>query len=742
MNKILGIRNLINITLAVMLIGGIVFASGFGISLYWAQQEVTREADMKIAANISYVHAYIDGQLQRVEDAAYTLLSTKLGNTVRENDSTARVMIDYNTFQKPSPQEIFHLLGKFLDANPQACGIAVGLEPEVYSTPDQPNGFAAYVTNVSGSKENLNLGSMHDFRHKTWYDNAVKARKAVWSDPFRETSEGKVVACYSVPLYGDHDNILGVLAVDINTETFRDKCTAVSPFPNSVVTMIDRNFRFLAHPDTTLLLENVEKAANYKSKDFNDSVKEMMLSGQSGHHTMTNSDGEDILFYFTSIDRSGWNISIECPKASVFGTIDRMRRDTIIIAVVSILIMVVCFVWLFRRLQGVTLSKAGIERELTIASSIQRGMLPDDASSLPHRDDLDVCGYICPAKSVGGDLYDYFTHDNKFYFCIGDVSGKGVPASLFMAVVHTLFRNVSAHDDDPARIMASMNESLCRGNEHNMFCTMFMGVLDLATGKLSYCNAGHCAPVLNHGGVAKVLDVNVNIALGVIEGFPYQGQEIRLRKDDGVYLFTDGVSEAENQEKVLYGEKNVFNTLKYAFIQPNQKAKELIDIMVESLNEHVGDAEQSDDITMLMISYNGASVQTLQLVNDVNEVSRLAPWVDKIIKAYGIPQDKTFNLNLAIEEAVVNVMNYAYNEPGQPINIEASVENDCLLVTITDNGKEFDPTAAAEPDLDLPAEERPIGGLGVMLVRHIASEVKYERVNDSNRLSLFFNIKN
>ncbi|MCQ2289471.1 MAG: SpoIIE family protein phosphatase [Muribaculaceae bacterium] len=738
MNKILGIRNLINITLAVMLIGGIVFASGFGISLYWAQQEVTTEADMKIAANIDCIHTYVDGQLQRVEDAAYTLLCTEFGNTVRNNDSTARVMIDYRNFKKPSPQEIFHLLSKFLDSNPQVCGIAVGLEKEVYSTPDQPNGFAAYVTNVGGRKENLSLGAMHDFREKMWYNNAIKSRKPVWSNPFRETSHGRVVTCFSVPLYGDHDNILGVLAVDINTETFRNKCNAISPFPNSTVTLTDRDFRFVAHPDTTLLLQHVEQAGEYYNcNDFADSVKSKMEAHQSGHHTMRNASGDDVLFYFTSIERSGWTIAIECPKASVFGSIDRMRRDTIIIAVVSILIMVVCFVWLFRRIQGVALSKAGMERELKIAAGIQRGMLPDDASSL-HRDELDVCGYICPAKSVGGDLYDYFVVDDKLYFGIGDVSGKGVPASLFMAVVHTLFRNLSAHDSDPAHIMSAMNEALCRGNEHNMFCTMFMGVLDLSTGKLNYCNAGHCAPVLRRGSEVEALSVKTNIALGVIEGFPYQGQETYLAGDDGVFLFTDGVSEAEDRDKTLYGDNRVLSALSAAFAQTDHKAKTTIDMMIDSLNDHVGDAEQSDDITMLMISYNGGRVHTLKLVNNINEVSQLATWVDKVIKDFNLPQDKAFNLNLAIEEAVVNVMNYAYDEPGQPITVEATMKCDELLVTITDNGKEFDPTNAADPDLDLPAEERPIGGLGVMLVRHIASEVKYERVNESNKLSLYF----
>lgn len=724
-----------------MLIGGIVFASGFGICLYLAQQEVTREADEKIATDISYVHTYIDGQLQRVEDAAYTLLGTKFGKTVRDNDTTARVMIDYDTFKRPAPKEIFQLLNKFLDVNPHVCGIAVGLEPKVYSSADQPNGFAAYVTNVGGKKEELSLGAIHNFRKKMWYSNAKNAGRAMWSDPFRETSHGKVVTCYSIPLYDDDNQLLGVLAIDIDTEAFRTKCNAVSPFPNSMVTMTDRNFRFVAHPDTTLLLQSVEQVATYDTHDFNDSVKGLMQAHKSGHHTMRNSKGEDLLFYFTSIERAGWTIAIECPKASVFGNIDRMRRDTIFIALVSILIMIVCFAWLFRRLQGVALSKAGMEKELQIAAGIQRGMLPDSAAPFKQHDDLDVCGYICPAKSVGGDLYDYFIRDNKFYFCIGDVSGKGVPASLFMAVVHTLFRNLSMHDDTPAGIVSSMNESLCTGNEHNMFCTMFLGVLDLASGKLSYCNAGHCAPILKRGNDAEGLNVSINIALGVISDFPYQEQEVMLGKGDGIFLFTDGVSEAENASKELYSEKRVLGKLKYAFKKTRQTAKGLVDAMVSSIDEHVGTAEQSDDITMLMIAYNGTSMSTIQLENDINEVPKLAPWIEAVIGKYGIARDEAFNINLAVEEAVVNVMNYAYDKPAQPITLEASMAGDDLLITLTDRGRPFDPTKVEEPDVDLPVEERPIGGLGIMLVNKIASKVVYERVDESNKLSLYFSKK-
>ena len=611
MKKILGLRMLLDLTMAIILIGGLVFTLGFGACLYIAREEVTHEVGQKIARDMAYVQSYVDGQLQRVEDVAYTLASSKFGKTVRKDDGEAYVTIDPTTFTLPSEEEIFQLMEHMLDANPQICGAAIGFENGIFPHAEGQYGFAAYVTNVGGKRQRLKLGEIHDFHQKEWYKNAASTNKPYWSSPFRETSCGKVVACFSLPLHGYGNRFIGTLALDIDTEHFRQKCAEITPFPGAEVTLVDSEFRFICHTDSSFLLKNVTEVGNYSTYKADDSMQIKMLNHQSGHYTVNENTGNEALFYFEPIERTNWMLSVECPKSEVYKGVKRMKRDTTWIAAGSILLMIVCFVLLFRRMQGITSSKAVMERDLTIASAIQMGMIPKTYPAFPDRDDLDVCGFLKPAKQVGGDLYDYFIKDDKFYFCLGDVSGKGVPASLFMAVVRSLFRNVSLHCQDPAEILSSLNTALSEGNSHNMFCTIFLGILDIKTGHLDYCNGGHNAPVirrLNEDGSINVhyTKPKVNLAIGVFPDFPYQMEETTLKPGEALFLYTDGVTEAENVNAQLFGEERLLEALSKARHDGSRTAQDFVQSIYQSVEKFAAGAEQSDDITMLVVEYKGA----------------------------------------------------------------------------------------------------------------------------------------
>ena len=229
------------------------------------------------------------------------------------------------------------------------------------------------------------------------------------------------------------------------------------------------------------------------------------------------------------------------------------------------------------------------------------GMLPKSFPAFPERDDIMLSARLMPAKEVGGDLYDFFIENEKLYFIIGDVSGKGVPASLVMAVTCRLFRSMASHLDKPEAIINSLNNSLSDGNESNMFCTAFLGILDLKTGQLNYCNAGHNAPLIVDGkGNVNLIDVVPNLPLGLFDGFPYEGQEMHLDREMMLYLFTDGVSEAENNDKELFGDERVVSLLK---LKASLDPSEIIDATFNEVKEHADGAEQSDDITVMCIKY-------------------------------------------------------------------------------------------------------------------------------------------
>ena len=253
-------------------------------------------------------------------------------------------------------------------------------------------------------------------------------------------------------------------------------------------------------------------------------------------------------------------------------------------------------------LKETTASKAAIENELKVAPEIQRSMLPKIFPPFPDRNDIDIYGLLKPAKDVGGDLFDFFIIDEKLFFCVGDVSGKGVPASLVMAVTRSLFRNISAHTSEPDQIVTALNEALTDGNETNMFVTVFVGILDLSNGLLRYCNAGHDAPMLIGQGVGLV-PCDSNLPLGVISGCTYTVQELTMEQQTTIFLYTDGLNEAENIDHVQFGIQRVQNLAEELLSTGKDKPVTIVEKMAEAVHTFVGEAEQSDDLTMLAIKY-------------------------------------------------------------------------------------------------------------------------------------------
>lgn len=253
------------------------------------------------------------------------------------------------------------------------------------------------------------------------------------------------------------------------------------------------------------------------------------------------------------------------------------------------------------QLKATTSEKATIESELNIAHSIQMSMLPKTFPPYPERDDVDIFGQVTPAKAVGGDLFDFFISDEKLFFCIGDVSGKGVPASMFMAVARSLFHNVSGHIVEPDIIAKALNESMCDGNDMNMFVTMFIGVLDLQTGHLSYCNAGHDAPLLIGQGVG-VLPCESNLPIGLMD-WEFVPQETTIAPGTTIFLFTDGLNEAENALHQQFGDEQVLSLAKELLAKGQNEPLQFVQRMTAAVHFFAGEAEQSDDLTMLAIQY-------------------------------------------------------------------------------------------------------------------------------------------
>lgn len=507
-----------------------------------------------------------------------------------------------------------------------------------------------------------------------------------------------------------------------------------------------------------------------------DYIVERLKQYPNCYYTLTDAQGSQLIpppdtivgdKYHTfreEVGAQGWVLSVLIPDSNLYG---RLRRLGMIVTILLLSGMALLVFIIYRSaknilsLINVEESKQRIESELHIARNIQMSMLPKTFPPYPDREDLNMYGIIIPAKEVGGDLYDFYVRDNRLLFCIGDVSGKGVPASLVMAVTRSLFRTVSAHENDAAKIVSAMNEAMAEMNEQNMFVTLFLGVMNLQTGKLDYCNAGHNAPVLIRQGVTskktRLLPTIPNIPLGILSGYKFEEQHAEPRPGDCLFLYTDGLTEAENAEKKLFGEERSLAVA--AQWNADLTSRQRIEMMQSEVKAFVGDAEQSDDLTMLSIIWTPdvagsqkqeeVSSQTYHLTmrNDIKQIPTLAEWVESL----PVPQELNMTINLALEEAVSNVMLYAYPE-GTAGAVELTAEiaesqtstgikaGKTLVFTIDDSGKAFDPTSQKEPDLTLSAEERPIGGLGIHLVRQIMDEIHYERKDGHNILTLIKNL--
>jgi sigma-B regulation protein RsbU (phosphoserine phosphatase) len=248
-------------------------------------------------------------------------------------------------------------------------------------------------------------------------------------------------------------------------------------------------------------------------------------------------------------------------------------------------------------LKETTAQNASIESELGVARNIQMSMLPMTWPAFPDRDDLDIYGCVSPAKAVGGDLYDFRLRDGKLFFCIGDVSGKGIPAALVMTVIGSMFQTISASVDSPERMMNTINSALSARNESLMFATLFAGVLDLSTGVLHYTNAGHNAPFVLSGGNPRMLEVDANVPVGIMQDWVYSQQETTLPAGSVLFLYTDGLTEAARSDGQLFQEDRVMAQL--SGLDDSTPVRQIISAMTEAVSSFVGDAEQSDDLTML-----------------------------------------------------------------------------------------------------------------------------------------------
>jgi len=390
----------------------------------------------------------------------------------------------------------------------------------------------------------------------------------------------------------------------------------------------------------------------------------------------------------------------------------------------------------------VTAEKERIGAELTLATQIQAAMLPHIVPAFPDRTDFDVIGSMDPAKEVGGDFFDYFlVDDDHLCMVMADVSGKGVPAALFMMASKIILQSVAMLGRSPGEILTKTNEAICSNNEAEMFVTVWIGILELSTGKLTCANAGHEYPVFKRpDGSFELYKDKHGFVIGGMEGIRYKEYEIQLEPGAKLFVYTDGVPEATNAENELFGTDRMLAALNDDPAAPPEK---VLRHVREAVDGFVREAEQFDDLTMLCLEYKGGAGTTgncreLSLPAEVEKLPELLSFLERQLEEAGCPMKTQTQISVAAEEIFVNIANYAY-APGKGIaTVRLEIREDPAAATITfiDQGTPFDPLKKEDPDVSLPAEEREIGGLGILMVKKTMDELHYEYKDGQNRMTM------
>ena len=392
--------------------------------------------------------------------------------------------------------------------------------------------------------------------------------------------------------------------------------------------------------------------------------------------------------------------------------------------------------------ETISVQKERMEHELNVGHEIQMGLVPLIFPAYPNHKEFNLHGFIKPAKELGGDFYDYgFVDDEHFFFCIGDVSDKGVASALFMAVTKTLFKHNIAQHKSISQVMSDINNEISFDNTSNMFVTLFGGIMNIKTGAITFTNAGHNPTLIRrkNGELEKLTDLHGPI-IGAMEGLNYREGKRTLNKGDVILMYTDGITEAKNIAKDMYSDaklEQLFSENEYTSPQ------NLVHSIADSVAEFAGEAEQSDDITMLAIEYIGVSDEdridefVIKITNDINEIGKVTQTFKEFSTKHELAKTDTGKFNIVFDEILNNIINYGYQDDLiHYIEIQVELYGNHLNVKVIDDGEQFNPLNIPPPDVTLDLNERELGGLGIHMVKKFMDQAFYAYRDKKNILTL------
>lgn len=561
-------------------------------------------------------------------------------------------------------EALYRVLDDLVQRSPRISGAAVAYEP--FSVDPDERYYAPFSYEQNGEIRRTFLGGedLHYFV-RDWYQIPKETGRGIWTDPYHaEGGADELIATYSLPLYRDHsdpDTFIGVIALDVSLTGMLEMISDVSIYETGFAFMVSSSGAFVTYPEPELVRNEsfFSLAETWGIPELRQIGRAMVQDTRGFVRLPDMLIGESAWLYYAPLEEADWNLGVVIPERELYGDVLQLIQRILVIAAVGFIILLVVIIGVSRsitqplkrlvktasqiakgnldekmppeksgdevgelarsfdemrvalkdyinNLTETTKAKERIESELLIAQKIQMSFLPKKYSLPASVQGIDLNAQLVPAKHVGGDLYDFFMlKDRYLFFAVGDVSDKGVPAALLMAVTKTLVKGIAEQYSDPGEILERVNNELCFNNENSMFVTYICGLLDVETWELSLGNAGHNLPLLRRAGrPPEWLELTPGLVLGAMEDMQYEVRKIQLKSGDSILFYTDGVVEAEDNEQVLYGDDRLLDL--YAELV-DQTPKQAVTRIIESVSTFVDGAPQSDDITVLALDYRPVS---------------------------------------------------------------------------------------------------------------------------------------
>jgi sigma-B regulation protein RsbU (phosphoserine phosphatase) len=637
--------------------GGLIFLLIFGFNYHFSRRMIEKNVEDN-ARNLA---------LSKVNRIETVLLS------VQKVPETLACYLENSSYGR---EELIRLLRSTVQNNPDIYGATVAFEP--YGFDKKLLYFAPYFFKHDGTMEFSDLAKeSYRYNYWDWYQIPKELGSPSWSEPYYDEGGGSILmATYSVPLYkkiGGKRQFTGIVTADINLGWLQDVVSSIKVLQTGYAFLISKNGTIITHPAKELVMnETIFGVAEARGDATLREIGRNMIRGESGFVPFRSIVSEKPCWmYYTPIPSNGWSLAVLFPRNELTADITRLNGIVIALGIAGLLLFSLAVVFIarsitnplramaratktiatgnldielppvrsgdevgklaeafqymkeslkkyIRDLTETTASKERIESELKIAHDIQMSILPKHFPPFPDRKELDIYATIEPAREVGGDFFDFFfTDDKNLCFVIGDVSGKGVPASLFMAVTKTLIKGKAVWDADPGRILTKVNTDLSQNNEQCMFVTIFIGILNTETGALLYANGGHNPPIIIRGehkpplnkrdstrlsDDVNFLTVSQDLVVGAVEDIVYRTDTVTLKPGDSIFVYTDGVTEAMNKRGELFSDDRLKKQLTELH---GRSAQETIAETMKGISSFSRGVPQSDDITMLMIRFNG-----------------------------------------------------------------------------------------------------------------------------------------